>query len=147
MGRDLSVTTRILDEATRTALDDLIGSPMPAILRRSLEAARDADDGLTSSPQHRLYAVLESLGGWRAEPMPALQDPVRALHAAAMRGITRQTVQTCLVRETLGLASCIADGVRAERLGERIGTLCFSLSELRQGPLLACDADRMAKAA
>lgn len=147
MARDLTIVTGVLDDATRTALVDLIGSPMPTTLRRALEAARDADDGLTSAPQHGLYGVLEALGGWRAEPMPGLQEAVRALYAAAMHRTGQHTVQTCLVREMLGLASCIADGGKAERIGYRVGTMSVSLAELRQGPLLARDAERMAMAA
>ncbi len=147
MARDLTIEPNVLDRDAREDLERLIAAPIPAILRNVLEAARDADDGLTSSPQHRLYAVLESLHGWRAEPMPALQERVRALYASAMRHAGRQTVHTCLVREMLGLASHVADGGKAERIGYRIGTMSVSLSELRQGPLLARGTERVAKAA
>lgn len=143
MARNVTIVAGTLDDTTRAALVALLARPLPAIVRRALSAARDLDDGLTSAPQHSLYGVLETLYGWQARAMPQLQDEVRAVHASAVRLQGPQTVQTCAVREMLGLASYIADGGRAERIGERIGTLCGSLSELRQGPLLTSEEPRV----
>lgn len=139
MARNVTVVAGTLDADMRAMLDDLIAKPMPAIVRRALAAARDLDDGRTSSPQHALYGVLEALGGWRAEPMPQIQESVRDVHSTVLRRHGAQTVQTCAVREMIGLASYIADGGKAGRIGERIGALCGSLAELRQGPLLAAE--------
>lgn len=148
MSRNITIVAGVLDAQTRKALEDLVAGPVPTILRRALQAAREMDDGLTSAPQHSLYAVLDALYGWRSEPMPLMQEAVRGLYGAAMRRQGAQTVQTCAVREMLGLAAYIADGGKAERIGERIGGLCGSLSELRQGPLQASvHAERLLEAA
>jgi hypothetical protein len=143
MARNVTIVAGTLDDMTRSALVALLARPLPAIMRRALSAARDLDDGLTSEPQHSLYGVLDALYGWRAEAMPHLQDDVRAAYASALRRQGPQTVQTCAVREMLGLASYIADGGKAGRIGERVGALCGSLAELRQGPLLTSEEPRV----
>lgn len=134
MTRNVTVVAGGLDAGTRSALVALLARPLPVIVRRALSAARDLDDGLTGSPQHLLHGVLEALHGWKAEPMPQLQQDVREAYLSALRQRTPQTVQACAVREMLGLAAYIADGGRAERIGERVGTLCSSLWSLRREP-------------
>ncbi|MFZ3482164.1 hypothetical protein [Sphingomonas sp. 3-13AW] len=136
MSRNLSITRNVLPAEVRTSLDLLLQERLPALLRHALEAARDADAGMTSTPQHHLYDVLEGLYARNAQEMPNLKAAVRSLYMKTLARADAQTVQTCIVREALGLASYIASGGTSTQIASRVGSLCGAITELRQGPLL-----------